>query len=173
MVTAASFSLTTPHCCQWSLRSAVEFTVAAQAAWRWRRPSVGLFPSWRTYVTPNMVNLACKRHTTKRFPGTPSYITRQICCALPFTPSSHHSVCMCRWSLSMSGSLDWKGVSPLCFQFPKTSRENASSGKIGCRKFQINMQKRLSVWCSSASLKLQELLPALVVRSVGEQRPRK
>lgn len=58
--------------------------------WRRRRLSVGLFPSWCTYVSPNMVSFffsfARTRHAAAGFPGTPSYVARQRSCAVPFTP---------------------------------------------------------------------------------------
>lgn len=99
------------------------------AAWRWMCPSVGLFPYWRTYVNPYMVSFAGKRHTTSRFPGTPSYIARQKCWALPSTPQR-----ACKWRFVNERFVRVEGISPFCSQFPKTSRENASLGTKRVRK---------------------------------------
>lgn len=98
--------------------SAVKFQQQT-VAWRWRRPSVGLFPYWRTYVSPYMVNFAGKRHVTKRFPGTPSYTARQKCCALPFTPQCV-CMCVCKWrGLSISGLFELREFPHSAFNFPK------------------------------------------------------
>lgn len=81
-----------------------------------------------------MGSLAGKRHITKRFPGTPSYITRQRSCALPFHALFAPQSASRRRGLSMRA----QGVSPLCFQFPKTRCEITSSGKMVAGKFQTN-----------------------------------
>lgn len=66
-----------------------------------------------------MVNFTRKRHIAQRFPGTPSYITRQISRALPFTPSSHHRVCVRAEGLSMSGLFERGEFPHSALNFPK------------------------------------------------------
>lgn len=55
-----------------SVLSAAEFRLTLEAS---QRGTVSRLTYVR--VVPYMVRYAVKRHTMKRFPGTPSYITRQ------------------------------------------------------------------------------------------------